>query len=239
MSKAPKRPRWYFSLRSPYSWFAYRDLVEKYPDVADAIEWIPFFEPDEQSTGMLGEAGVDLAVVAMARAKNFYILQDTARMAAARGWKMTWPVDRNPVWEVAHFGWFVAEDAGVGRQYCDRVYQARWEQNLDVSDRSVIHGIAADLGIDADKAANAADDPEMRQRGLDTLVRCAKDGMFGVPFFINGRNKFFGVDRLRAFVADVRGDVYSEVEQAWDAEYLDFPEFSVPGADHGHAGGCG
>lgn len=234
-----KNPRWYFSLRSPYSWFAYRDLTEKYPDVADAIEWIPFFEPDQRSLDMLAEVDTELAVVAMARAKNFYILQDTKRMAAARGWKMTWPIDREPVWEICHFGWFVAEDAGKGREYCHRVYQARWEQSLDVSDRGVIREIAADLGIDPDATANASDDPAMRERGRETLVRCAKDGMFGVPFFINGRNKYFGVDRLRAFVADVRGHGYDEIEQAWDAEELNFPEFSAPGADHGHAGGCG
>ena len=27
------RPRWYFSLRSPYSWLAYRELLDRRPEV--------------------------------------------------------------------------------------------------------------------------------------------------------------------------------------------------------------
>ena len=49
---ARRRPRWYFSFRSPYSWLAYRDLISRYQDVAELIDWLPFWEPDPRSEQM-------------------------------------------------------------------------------------------------------------------------------------------------------------------------------------------
>jgi 2-hydroxychromene-2-carboxylate isomerase len=233
-----KPPRWYFSLRSPYSWFAYRDLTERYADVADTIRWSPFWEPDETSQRMLDEAGVQLPIVAMSRAKNFYILQDTRRLARARGWQMSWPIDRNPCWEVAHLAYLLADDAGRGRDFVDRVYRARWAEQRDISSRDTIGEIGDALGLDGRALAAAADDPEVRRRGIECLTASYRDGLFGVPFLIHGADKFFGHDRLQAFVASVRGSAVDAVERPWQ-EFVDVPAFSAPGADGGPAGGCG
>lgn len=240
MARTPKPPRWYFSLRSPYSWFAYRDLVERYRDVAEQIEWIPFWEPDELTQKMLTEINVELPIVPMSRAKNFYVLQDTRRLAHARGLRMSWPVDRDPVWEVAHLGYLVAEAAGRGRDYVDLVYRTRWEQGRDISDRAVIAEVATELGLDASQVAAACDDTELRGQGVEVLVRSYKDGLFGVPFFIRGNDKFFGVDRLRAYVAAIRGEQPAQgAELSWLDDLIELPELVRPGGDGGHAGGCG
>lgn len=235
-----RQPRWYFSLRSPYSWFAYRDLTERYPDVADAIEWIPFWEPDAETERLLAEDGITLPIVPMSRAKNFYILQDTRRLAVARGLTMTWPVDRDPRWEVAHLGYLVADAAGRGREYVDAVYRARWELGEDISERDTIAAVAAGIGLDGDTVAAAPDDPELRRQGVDCLIRSYRDGLFGVPFFLHGREKFFGVDRLRAFVAASRGEEQEHpVDQSWLGDLIELPELVHPGGDGGTAGGCG
>ncbi|GAA0897174.1 hypothetical protein GCM10009557_71650 [Virgisporangium ochraceum] len=187
---APKPPRFYFSLRSPYSWFAYRDLTERYPDVAAASRWIPFWEPDAATSAALDEADVRLPIVAMSRAKNFYILQDTRRMAQARGWTMTWPIDRDPVWEVPHLAYLAADDAGRGREFVDRVYRARWQEGRDIVDRQTIGAIGDELRVGA--LADAADDLDLRRRGVACLTESFHDGLFGVPFFAQARNRFFG-----------------------------------------------
>lgn len=236
--KLGKTPRWYFSLRSPYSWFAYRDLTENYPDVLDAVEWIPYWEPDEWTERLLAEDGVRLPGTEMTRAKNFYILQDTRRVARARGWPMTWPVDREPVWEVAHLAYLVAEEAGLGRDFVALAYRDRWERSRNISDRAVIAELAGELGLDADRVANAADDPELRRRGVACLARGHHDGAFGVPFFVHGYDKFWGTERLRGFVAAVRGVPVAEVEGIPWLD-TDFPELVRVGGDHGHPGGCG
>ncbi|MFD7909689.1 2-hydroxychromene-2-carboxylate isomerase [Streptomyces sp. NPDC059752] len=238
MAKKKKQPRWYFSLRSPYSWFAYRDLTEHHADVADAIEWIPFWEPDEITQGMLDEADVELPIVAMSRAKGFYILQDTARLSKARGLAMTWPIDKDPNWEVSHLAYLVAEREGRGREFIDLAYRARWEEGRDITKRETMAEIAGVLGLAPELLAGAVDDPDVRKQGVECLVSSYQDGLFGVPFFVYGRDKFWGADRLRLFVAAHRGQPLEDVEKGWQ-DHVELPSFSAAAGDTGHAGGCG
>lgn len=221
---ARRRPRWYFSFRSPYSWLAYRDLISRYQDVAELIDWLPFWEPDPRSEQMLTEAGGEFHYVAMSRAKHLYILQDTRRLTSERGLAMVWPVDKDPCWEVSHLAYLVAEAEGRGRDYIDLVYRARWEQGRDICDRATIAAIATELDLDPDRLAGACDDAAVRERGLAALLTSDRDGVFGVPFFIDGYDRYWGVDRLPGFVASVRAR---------------YDQTLAPAADAGHAGGCG
>lgn len=236
---ARRGPRWYFSLRSPYSWFAYRDLSATHPEVLDAIDWLPFWEPDEWTARLLAEEGVTLPIVAMSRAKNFYILQDTRRLATARGLtEITWPIDKEPCWEVAHLAWVAADDEGRGPDFVAAASRARWQEGKNISEPAVIAGIAEDLGLDANRLATAAEDPELRKRGAELLAESARDGLFGVPFFINKREKFWGVDRVDAFVQAFT-DANRPAAPAGPTDFATNPVLLPVGADHGHAGGCG
>jgi 2-hydroxychromene-2-carboxylate isomerase len=230
---ARKPPRWYFSFRSPYSWFAYRDLTSRYADVAREIEWIPFWEPDQRTERMLDEAGAEFPYVPMSRDKHLYILQDTRRLAAERDLTMTWPVDRNPCWEVAHLGYFVARELGHGPQFIDAVYRARWEQGRDISDPVTIAEIATEIGADPAALTGAPDDQEIRELGVSALSAGHRDGVFGVPFFVKGYDKYWGVERLPGFVAAMRS-TKEKAEPGRAAEVV-----LTPASDGGHAGGCG
>ena len=230
---ARKPPRWYFSFRSPYSWLAYRELVDRHPDIADTLEWRPFWEPEPALAERLAAAGGEFPYVPMSREKHRYILQDVRRLTAERGLSFAWPVDRAPRWEVAHLGYLVAAERGLGREYIAEVYRARWELGLDISDPLTITTIAAELDTDPRGVADAADDPAVRERGLAALLDVSKDGVFGVPFFAKGFDKFWGLDRLPAFVTALRGDAPAPAPQ--DAHT---PALAATG-DFGHAGGCG
>ncbi|MEC3979485.1 2-hydroxychromene-2-carboxylate isomerase [Amycolatopsis sp. H20-H5] len=232
--------RWYFSLRSPYSWFAYRDMSLTNPEMLDAVEWLPFWEPDEWTARLLAEQGVTLPIVPMSRAKNFYILQDTRRLATARGLtEITWPIDREPCWEVAHLAWLAAADEGRGQEFVAAASRARWQEGKNISEPAVIAGIAAELGLDADRLSTAAQDEGLRERGAALLAESAHDGLFGVPFFINGREKFWGVDRVDAFVRAFRETHAPATPAELDQDFAGNPGLLAAGADQGHAGGCG
>ncbi|MEV0219289.1 DsbA family protein [Streptomyces sp. NPDC050704] len=197
-------PRFYFSLRSPYSWLAYRDLLDRYPRTAAAVEWVPFFEPDELSRKLLAEAGGAFPYTPMSPEKHRYILQDVRRLAAERGLAFTWPVDREPVWEVPHLGYLVAARHGRGARYIELAARARWELGLDICDRSVIGGFGPELGLDPEElaaASDASDASELRAEGVRVLLEIQRDGVFGVPFFVDHYDKYWGVDRLPAFAA--------------------------------------
>lgn len=248
-----KPPRWYFSFRSPYSWLAYRDLVEHYPDVADAVEWLPFWEPDATSERMLTEAGGSFAYVPMSKEKHRYILQDLRRLATARGLAFRWPVDTQPHWEVAHLGYLAARRDGAGAEFIAEVYRCRWERGQDISAPEVIADAAARVGLDGERIATAERDPEIRREGRDVLLSVYRDDVFGVPFFIHGYDKYWGVDRLPGFVEAVRGASArheppgtgprasddEDVDDVDDSEDTAAMSAHLVAADGGHAGGCG
>jgi 2-hydroxychromene-2-carboxylate isomerase len=233
---AKKPPRWYFSFRSPYSWLAYRDLVDRYPDVAMTVQWRPFWEPDELSQQLLMAGGGQFPYVPMSKEKHRYILQDVRRLVAERGLSFSWPVDREPHWEIAHLAYLAAEREGRGREFIAAVYRARWEQGRDISERSTMAELGAELGLDPELLANASDDPEVRDLGVAALQAVYRDGVFGVPFFVHGYDKFWGLDRLGGFVSSLYGGL-SPVDIETDA-LLRASEL-VSAGDGGHAGGCG
>lgn len=231
-----KRPRFYFSLRSPYSWLAYRELLDRHADVASRVEWVPFWEPDAESSRLLAQLGGQFPYSTMSRAKSLYVLQDVKRLATARGLNFNWPVDRKPVWEIPHLGYLVATRAGLGKEYVALAYRARWEEGRDICDRATVAGIADALGLNADEVAGASDDPGLRAQGARVLLDICKDGVFGVPFFVHGFNRYWGMERLTAFAEHLRAHVPSAVELPTPAGAAVATGRS---SDEGHAGGCG
>ncbi|MFG3052737.1 2-hydroxychromene-2-carboxylate isomerase [Kitasatospora sp. NPDC048239] len=237
MSRAAGIPRFYFSLRSPYSWLAYRELVDEHPRLAAELEWRPFFEPDGESERRLTALGGVFPYAAMTRAKHLYILQDVARLAERRGLALRWPVDRAPVWEVPHLAYLVARREGRGAEFVAAAYRTRWEEGRDICDRVVVADLGAGLGLDPAELAGAADDPGLREQGARLLLDVCRDGVFGVPFFVHGFSRFWGLDRLPDFAAHLR-------ERRAPEQVLPQPAGAVVGlgprsVDDGHAGGCG
>lgn len=229
MPARPKTPTFYFSLRSPYSWLAHHDLVTAYPDLADRLAWVPFFEPDADTEKSLAAGGIDFLYTPMSKEKHHYILRDARRLARERGLQIAWPVDREPRWEVPHLAYFVARDAGAGRAFVAAAYRARWEEGRDICDPAVVAEIAASIGVDPELSAAAAEDPRLRERGADALAKAQADAVFGVPFFVRGFDRYWGVDRLDAFARSVPvPDLPPEAEPTAKAT-----------VDDGHAGGCG
>jgi len=227
----------YFSFRSPYSWLGYRDLLAHHPDVAAAVQWRPFWEPEAELLRRLEKSGESFPYVDMSRPKALYILQDVRRLALRRGLSPRWPVDRRPRWEVAHLAYLAARRLDAGPQFIDAVYRARWEQGRDISDPEVVGAVGGQVGLDPHVLATAADDPRLRTEGLDALRAIARDGVFGVPFFIAGRDKFWGVDRMADFVAAL-GHQPSAASAGLDSTMDDHAQLEAA-ADLGHAGGCG
>ncbi|QIQ04380.1 2-hydroxychromene-2-carboxylate isomerase [Streptomyces liangshanensis] len=235
-ARAAKPPRLYFNLRSPYSFFALRDMERDCPEILDRLEWHPFWEPDGTSEKLLAEAlpGAAFPYQAMTRAKQFYILRDVRRLGAERGLRLTWPLDRDVWWEPAHLAWFVAERAGLGRVWVERAQRARWLEGRDICDPAVVRELAEEIGLDGEEVAGATDDTLIREQAAQALVDVVRDGVFGVPYFINGSEPYWGLDRVSAFVASLPA---APEPVAREPE----PAALVPGraTDIGHAGGCG
>ncbi|MFJ6794766.1 2-hydroxychromene-2-carboxylate isomerase [Streptomyces sp. NPDC091268] len=255
MARAPKPPRFYFNLRSPYSWFALLELRAHHPELAARLQWRPFWEPDATSARLLGEAGGEFPYTPMSRAKQFYILRDVRRLSAERGLAVTWPVDKDPWWEPAHLAWFVAERHGKGVEWVERVSRARWQEGRDICSPATVRDLAEEIGLDPEEAAGAVTDPEVRAQGVKALQDVQRDGVFGVPYFVNGSEPYWGLDRLADFAAsfpqeaaqapaDLPGPTTpaAPAAPAAPARAFEERELALVGGrttDMSHAGGCG
>jgi 2-hydroxychromene-2-carboxylate isomerase len=245
-----KRPRYYFCFRSPFSWIASKVFNARLTEMEqNDLEYRPFWEPDEKTMAAVKAQGGEFLYTTMSREKHLYILQDIKRLTKSLGYEHVWPIDENPWWELPNLAWFAAERAGKGREFRDAVFKSRWEDGENVHTIDVVRKLADKVGLDPNKIANAPEDPEIRAAAVEAIMRCHKDGVFGVPFFIKGFEKFWGVDRLEPFLAAWRQSPF-EFLDAEDAKWKDedhqiwenIPRAlvrNVGGSDKDSAGGCG
>jgi 2-hydroxychromene-2-carboxylate isomerase len=227
-------PKFYFSLRSPYSWLAYHDMVTRHQDLIPRLRWIPYWEPDEVSSTMLTDAGGRFDYATMPKAKHLYVLRDVRRLAARRGMRPNWPVDREPHWEVPHLAYFAAEQHGLGHEFITAAYRMRWQEGADICDRATMADLATELGLPAELLSSACDEAEPRRLGVQALLDAYNDGVFGVPFMVNRFEKFWGTDRLDDFLVLIQ-DRERRSRDSGDA----IVDTHVALAGEGHAGGCG
>lgn len=237
MSRAsrPATPVWYLSLRSPYSWLAIRLAQKHHPHLWEDAELRVFFEPGEATAEEVAARRIDFPYVPMSRAKHLYILRDVRRIAGGLGLTPSWPVERDPQWDVPSLPVVAAlrADAAAGRALAVELTAARWERGEDILDRAVVADAARRVGLDA-ALADAVDDPQVRAWGGEALEQVQRHGVFGVPMVVVGREPYWGVDRLPLAAA-----AHAGAEPPAAADYLGS---AVSGPDLGggdHAGGCG
>ncbi|MCE6995127.1 DsbA family protein [Saccharothrix sp. S26] len=239
--RVKKPPRLYFSFRSPFSWLALRRLEERLPQAREIIEFVPYWDPDPITAAGLEERDAGFHYTQMSKAKHLYILQDTKRLVAEHGHRMAWPIDVDPWWELPHLAWIKARHLGQDRVFYDAVTRARWERGEDICEVDVLSAALEQAGLDPEPLVSAVDDPAIREEGLDALVQAWHDDIFGIPYFKVGRHRFWGLDRLDAYL-DVLLPTLQElpVPAATTLDDVPVPVLErVGGADHDTAGGCG
>ncbi|KAB1910133.1 DsbA family protein [Micromonospora tulbaghiae] len=235
------RPRVYFSFQSPFSWMALRQLEERVPDFADRFEYVPFWDPDTRMRAALADRGADFHYTVMSKAKHLYILHDTKRLAAGLGYRLVWPVDVAPWWEPSALGWLRARELGCERRFYRVVTEARWHRGDNISDPQTLRAACDAAGLPGAELMAAADDDRIRELGLDALVRAHRDEVFGIPLFIVGRHRFWGVDRVAEVESAVRARSAAQPGGAADpSDRLPVAALATIGSfDHDEPGGCG
>jgi 2-hydroxychromene-2-carboxylate isomerase len=223
-----RKPRLYFSFRSPYSWLTVHRLREAVPDAEQALEWYPYWDPDEVTTRALKERDAEFHYVQMSRAKHLYLLLDTKRLAGRAGLPMSWPVDVDCWWELPHLAYLAARRYGLGMAMYDQLIAARWGRGEDICTPDVVTAAARAAGFDPALALGAPDDEDVRAEAVESLVTAYEDDVFGIPYLRVGRHRFWGYDRLDDFLSTWRGVTPPEREPVLVSAY-----------DTDTAGGCG
>lgn len=207
----PHRLTFFFGLRSPYAWLAHRLIAQHLPVAAQAaIEYVPFWAPQADTLQALREAGGEFLYRPMSRERHLYILGDLKRIVTRLGYPLKWPVDPpDQNWERPHLACLAARRSGCDAALRSRVFAARWEQGLDICDAGVLASLVGDLDL--------ADPASLRDEAVQTLRRGHQKGVFGLPYFVVGRERFWGVDRL-PFALREAGLPWRRLSAAWMGE---------------------
>jgi 2-hydroxychromene-2-carboxylate isomerase len=81
-------------------------------------------------------------------------------------------------------------------RYCDVVFRAMWQRQMNLGDAAVLAATLADAGVNADAFAALVADAEVKARLAATTEEAVTRGVFGAPTFFVGTQMFFGQDRL-------------------------------------------
>jgi 2-hydroxychromene-2-carboxylate isomerase len=204
----PFRLTFFYGLRSPYAWLAHRLIAEHLPARWHAaIEYVPFWDPNADTLQTVRRRGGEFLYRPMSRERHLYILGDVKRISTSLGYTLRWPVDvADQDWELPHLACLAALQSGCAAELRGRLFRARWEEGTNICDRNVLAALTADLEL--------GDISRQREQGVLTLCRCHRNGVFGLPYFVVGRERFWGVDRL-PFALRQTGLPWRDVAGAW------------------------
>lgn len=194
--------KFYFSFRSPYSWMAAHRLAALGVGT-ETLRFIPWWEPGVEELTALKAGGGDVLYTPMSKAKLLYVLQDVRRQTAKLGLQVRWPVDKSPDWSIPHHLYLALDGTPLAAPFFSAVHRRRWLEGRDIWSWNAMTEILRELGDSSDPQAFATA-PAVREKALAALSEAHRDGLFGVPFFVHGYDRFWGADRLDDFLAAIK-----------------------------------
>lgn len=195
--------RCYFSFRSPYAWLAMRHLDTLGWGIGSALEYLPYFEPPESIKARLAELGGSVLYRPMSRQHHFYILTDVKRTLRDSGLTLKWPIDEAPDWSIPHLAYLACPHDAARRHFARTLMEVRWLHGRCIWDWEEVHRLLYTLlgKVEADQTVRRARTEALLEQAVQVLYRAYLDDVFGVPYFIVGREKFWGNDRVEPFLS--------------------------------------
>lgn len=193
----------YFSLRSPYAWLGLLRLSQVLERYSPPVSWHPIWPRQD----------LPFADPVANPAKASYLVEDVGRQVLALGLGLKWPRSIDTDWKLPHACCLVAADEGLALPFALDMFSLRFSHGRDLADRSVIADAAGNCGLDAEQLTERAGS----QATADRLDAChagaRRKDIFGVPFFVYGKKRYWGGDRvdwlLRQLMID-NGDMKDE-----------------------------
>jgi 2-hydroxychromene-2-carboxylate isomerase len=181
----------YFDFASPYAYCAAGEIEKIGKEFGRAVEWRPIL-----MWAVLKAHGIappmDVAV------KRSYFLRDMERSAAFFGLAYQQP-KKLPLSSHLAARLFHATAKSEPRQaiaLARRLLPAFFAEQRDISDEVTLTGLAAEVGIPADAAADGMKGSLGRSLLEAAVQEAISAGVVGSPYFLVDGEGFFGADRL-------------------------------------------
>jgi 2-hydroxychromene-2-carboxylate isomerase len=185
----------FFDCSSPWTYLAFENIQPMAAELGATITWRPILVGGIFNTiNPSVYEGRERPVPAKARYSG-KDLQDWARVAAL---KIKMPPSVFPVNSVKVMrGCVVLEPKGKLIDFARAAFQAYWSDDKDISKDEVIAEICARAGVDAPALfADIAEQGPKDQLRANTDEVMARGGFGSPTIFVDGRDMYFGNDRL-------------------------------------------
>lgn len=191
MSESAKTVEFFFDVGSPTTYLAYTQLPALAADCGASIAWRPML-----LGGVFKATGNSSPVTIPAKGR--WMLGDLQLWA--RHWHVSlafnphFPINTLTLMRGAA-GMQMREPA-LFERYLQVVFDAMWREPRNLGDAAVLADVLRTGGLDPERIAALAADPEVKARLVANTEEAVARGVFGAPSFFVGERLFFGQDRL-------------------------------------------
>jgi 2-hydroxychromene-2-carboxylate isomerase len=187
----------YYDFRSLYAYFASQRLEVISSNDVDIV-WKPV------SIDVLLNLQADREpwaeyVDPLAPAKRAHLVADVGRMAAYWNIPLNRPNPRRPrSKEAMSIATLLSEKGIEHEEFRRKAFASLWQKQQDLGDPEVYSSAAAD--VDWQTMGSLSDGLEMLTRNT---VSAYKQGVYGVPTFVNDEQLYFGADRMDVLASNL------------------------------------
>lgn len=174
---------YYFSVTSPFCYIGNQrifDIERQYnikwelkPYAIETSSGTPLFDPNEMRY----------------LKKDIQLLAEYYKLPLVLPKKQ--PKDRLPL-----ECFFIANDAGKGKEYIVDVTNAYWAKGKDIGEIDLLAKIAKSIGIDETDFRKKSSDQNLKERLKKSTEEGNSSGVFGVPTLLIEDEIFWGQDRI-------------------------------------------
>ena len=183
----------YFDFVSPYSFLAHKEIKKIEINNSIKIKYKPIL-----LGGLHNLHGIKAPAFIPAKAKH--MIRDCKLIAEKNNIKFKF----NSYFPIKSLnlmrGVFVAEEDNYKSLYIDSIFNAIWQDGLNMNDENVIHKVLKNLNINPKtfdlRSASSSIKESLRKRTNEAYER----GIFGAPTFVSNNKIFWGQDRLEFVV---------------------------------------
>ena len=179
----------YFDFISPYSFLAHKEIIKIERKNSIKIKYKPIL-----LGGLHNLHGIKAPAFIPAKAKH--MIRDCKLIAEKNKIKFKF----NSYFPIKSLnlmrGVFVAEEDNYKSHYIDSIFNAIWQDGLDMNDENVIKKVLKNLNVNPTtfilRSASSSIKDSLRKKTNEAYEK----GIFGAPSFVSNNKIFWGQDRI-------------------------------------------
>ena len=185
----------YFDFISPYSFLAHKEIIKIEKKNSVKIRYKPIL-----LGGLHNLHGIKAPAFIPAKAKH--MIRDCKLIAEKNKIKFKF----NSYFPIKSLnlmrGVFVAEEDNYKSHYIDSIFNAIWQDGLNMNDENVIQKVLKNLNINPKtfhlRSASSSIKDSLRKKTNEAYEK----GIFGAPSFVSNNKIFWGQDRLEFVIME-------------------------------------